>query len=133
MIQTLRAAEIRVVFDATLGRRAVGADALDVQIMKRPSELRHAFAARGDGLVDPEYGMLIAVKRDWLAIVEQISLGDVHVLERLLRMAEMLGYELACGIVDEDQQHTGLRSIFKPAMIASVDLHQLAVARAGKG
>ena len=57
--------------------------------MKRPSELRDAFAARAAGLVDAEYGVLVAVECHRLAVLEQIALGDVHVLEGRLGMAEM--------------------------------------------
>jgi hypothetical protein len=52
------------------GRRAVGTNALDVEIMKRPSELRDAFTARAAGLVDAKYGMLVAVECDRLAVLE---------------------------------------------------------------
>jgi hypothetical protein len=53
-----------------------------------------------------------------------IALGDVHVFESRLCVAEMRGYQLARGIVDKYQQHAGLGSILEPTVIGAVDLDQ---------
>ncbi len=52
-------------FNAALGRRCVGACPIDVELVKRQSELRRAFACSRGLLVDSEHARLVAVEREW--------------------------------------------------------------------
>ena len=100
--------------------------------MKRLPELRDAFIMRRACLIDAKYCVFVAVECDWLTVLEQISLRDVHVLERGLGVAEMHANQLAGGIVDEHQKCTRRRAALEPAVFGSVDLNQLAEAWSSK-
>jgi hypothetical protein len=54
------------------------------------------------------------------------SLALAHFMYRIGNEAQL--HQLACGVVDEDQQRAGLAALLEPAMIAAVDLDQIAVA-----
>lgn len=96
--------------------------------MKRPPELRHAFAASAAGLVYSKHCVLVAVKSYWLAILEQIAPRGVHVLKGRLGVAEMRGDQLTRSIVDEDQEDARLSPVLEPPVIRTVNLDQLAEA-----
>jgi hypothetical protein len=84
--------------------------------VKRPPELRHAFATRRADLVDTEHRVLVAVERDRFAVLEQIALGELHVLEGRLGLTEPHRDQLARRIVDEHEQHAHRRPGLEPAM-----------------
>ena len=56
----------------------------------------------------------------------EIALQGLEVGKGTLRGHEAQLHQPAAGIVDEDQQRARLRSILEPAMLAAVDLHELA-------
>jgi hypothetical protein len=45
---------------------------------------------------------------------------------RTLAESEFQMHETSCCVVDEDQQGTGIAPVFEPAMLAAIDLDQLA-------
>ena len=65
-------------------------------------------------------------------MVVQIPLLRTEVGIRALAGHEAQLHELACGIIDEDRQRTGLATLLEPAMIAPIDLDELTVALASK-
>src|SRR5689334_23652636 len=54
------------------GLTGVGTERVDVELVQGSPELRHAFASRARAVLDVEHARLVAVKRRWLAVREQI-------------------------------------------------------------
>src|ERR1700692_2243706 len=54
--------------DAPLGRRRVGANAVDVELVQRPRKLCVAGALVRAGMIYSENAGLVAVERQWLAV-----------------------------------------------------------------
>jgi hypothetical protein len=61
-------------------------------------------------------------------MIVHVALERSKVRVRALAGNEAQLHQLARGVIDEDQQRTGLASLLKPAVITSVDLDQLAIA-----
>jgi hypothetical protein len=76
--------------------------------------------------VDPKYASLVAVKRLRFAMAFQVSPGRFEIAEGRFRVGEMQDHEPAGRVVDVDQQRAGWRAVFKPAMVAAIDLDQFA-------
>ena len=53
----------------------------------------------------------------------EIALQRFEVGRRTLAWYEAELHQLACGVVDEDQQRAGLAALLEPAVLAAVDLH----------
>ena len=70
--------------------------------------------------------MLVGVEGDRAAMVLEIALAGLEVGEGALRAHEAQLHQPAGRIVDEDEQRAGVGAILEPAMLAAVDLHQLA-------
>src|SRR5829696_9113021 len=73
-----------------------------------------------------EYRMPVAVERDRAAMDLEVALQGLEVGEGTLRRHEAQLHEPAGRIVDEDEQRARVGAILEPAMLAAVDLHQLA-------
>jgi hypothetical protein len=65
-------------------------------------------------------------------MIVQIPLQRTEVGVRVLAGHEAQLHELACGVIDEDRQRTGIATLLEPAMIAPIDLDDLTVALASK-
>jgi hypothetical protein len=59
-------------FHATLSRRGIGTNPVDIKLVKRPSELRVTWSRDGARLVDTEDAGLVAVERERLAEALQV-------------------------------------------------------------
>ena len=66
-------------FNAALGRRCVGAYPIDVELVKRPSELRMALAGRRLLLIDPEHARFVAVECQWLPVALEIFMSRLKI------------------------------------------------------
>lgn len=69
---------------AALGRDGVGADAGDVQLVHRTTELRLTAAASHIIIVDAEHAGFVAVKCQRLAVLFQVTARGFKVGERVL-------------------------------------------------
>ena len=54
--------------------------------------------------------------------------GRLEIAEGRLGRGEVQGHQAAGRIVDEHQQRAGRRALFKPPVVAAIDLNELAVA-----
>lgn len=91
--------------DAPLGLWSVGADDVDVELIKRAAKLRQAAGAillRAMGR--SKDAMLVTIESQRLAPFPQIRLGGVEVVERVLGAGKTQMKQLAGRIVDEDEQ-----------------------------
>ena len=113
-------------FDPTFGLARAGAQDLDGEFGQRPAELGHALAALGVLLGHAEDGMPVAVEGNRAAMGLKIALEGLEVGKGTLRGHEPQLHELAGRIVDEDEQRAGVGTILEPAMLAAIDLDQLA-------
>ena len=93
---------------------------------KRPAELGHALAALGVLPGHAEHRVLVAVEGDRAAMGLEIALQGLEVGEGALRRHEAQLHQPAGRIVDEDEQGARVGAILEPAVLAAVDLHQLA-------
>ena len=91
-----------------------------------PAELGHALTALGVLPGHTEDRMPVAVEGDRAAMGLEIALESLEIGEGALRGHEAQLHEPAGGIVDEDEQRAGLGAVLEPAMLAAVDLDQLA-------
>ena len=57
----------------------------------------------------------------------QVAVKCLEVGLRALAWYEAQLHQLACRVIDEDQQRAGIGAVFEPPMIAAVHLHQFAV------
>lgn len=57
----------------------------------------------------------------------EVAMQRFEVGRRALTWNETQLHQPARRVVDEDQQRTGRGTVFEPAMLATVDLHQLSV------
>src|SRR5215218_872869 len=112
--------------DPPLGLTGVGTDNLDVELCQRPAELGHAITSGRLRLVDPEDGMLVGVKGDRLAVRLEIAPEHLKVRKGAFRRHEAQGHQAAGGIVHEHQKRAGWAAILEPAVLATIDLDQLA-------
>jgi len=110
---------------AALGRAGVGADAGDVQLVHRATKLRLTVAASRIFIVDEEHAGLVAVKRQRLAVLLQISARGFIIVERGLGADEMKLHQAVGCIIHTNQQRAGRAAFLEPAVIAAVDLYQL--------
>ena len=112
--------------DPALGRAAVGANDVDVQLVQRPAELGHAVPAHRAGLVDPEGGVLVRVEGNRFAVHLQVLTGGLEIVEGRLGVHEPQMQEPAGGIVNVDQQRASRSAVLEPPMLRAVDLDQVA-------
>ncbi|VGP55800.1 hypothetical protein SB02110_04989 [Klebsiella quasipneumoniae subsp. quasipneumoniae] len=115
---------------AALGRAGVGADAGDVQLVHRATELRLTVAASRIPVVNAEHAGLVAVKGQRLAVLFQVAARGFKVGERGLGADEMKLHQAAGRVIHVNQQRAGRTAFLEPAVIAAVDLYQFANARA---
>ncbi|AIE72242.1 Uncharacterised protein [Klebsiella pneumoniae] len=66
--------------NATFSLRAVGAYQLDPQFGKHPAELSDSSCGSAT-IIDPENAVLIAVERQWFAMLFKIRAGGHHVIK----------------------------------------------------
>ena len=96
------------------------------ELRQRPAELGHAIAAGRLLLADPEDGMLVGVEGHRLAVRLQIAPEHLKVRKGAFRRHEAQRHQAAGGIVHEHQKRAGRATILKPAVLAAIDLDQLA-------
>ncbi len=113
-------------FDPALGLAGVGADALDVRLVQRPPELGATAAIPCRRVVDAEHAGLVAVEGGRLAMPLQVGARRDKVAEDRLAVGEMDRHDAAGGVVDIDQRRAGRHPVFKPTMVAAVNLNRLA-------
>jgi hypothetical protein len=115
--------------DSSLGLRSVGADDVDVELVKGPPKLRQA---RGAILLrrmrGAEYAMLVAIKGDRLAPFLKLRLGGMEVVEDVLRSGKAQLQQFARGVVDIDEQGALRAAVLKPPVMRTIDWHQFAKA-----
>ena len=70
--------------------------------------------------------MLVAVEGDRAAMGLEVALQGLEIAEGTLRRHEAQLHQSAGRIVDEHEQGAGIGAILEPAMLAAVDLDQLA-------
>ena len=98
--------------------------------MQCPAKLGHAVTAQRPRVVDPKHAMLVAVERDRLARGLQIGTGSVEIGESQLTLDKLEVQQPAGRVLDEHQQSALRTAVFKPPVLAAVDLHQFADALA---
>jgi hypothetical protein len=69
-------------FHAPFGRRCIGADAIDVELVERPSELRIARAFDCARVIDSKDAVFVAVERQRLTVMHQLVARGLEVPER---------------------------------------------------
>src|SRR4051795_9906203 len=99
---------------------------LDVQLGQGPAELGHALAALGLPPGDAEHRVLVGVEGDRAAMRFEVALQGLEVGKGAFRGHEAQLQQPAGRVVDEDERRARVRPILEPAMLAAVDLHQLA-------
>jgi len=83
-------------------------------------------SARSLPVVDPEDGVLVAVKRHRLAVQLDVPARGFKVAEGRLGIREVQVHQPARGVINEDQQGAGRPPVFKPAMVAAINLDEFA-------
>jgi hypothetical protein len=76
-----------------------------------------------------KYAGAVAVERHRLAVRLDVLSGRLEIAESRLGRGEVQGHQTAGRVINKHQQRAGRCTLFKPAMIAAVDLNQLAQAR----
>ena len=112
-----------------LGLAAVGTPSVDVQLEHGPPVLGYALVGCARRGVAMEHARLVAVERHWLAMLFDIEPRRLEITEGRLGRGQVQGHQAAGRVVNKHQQRAGRRALLKPAMIAAVDLDQLAQAR----
>ena len=91
-------------FHPALGLRGIGADDVNVQLIKRPAELRQAarpvFLRR---MERAKNAMLVAVESQRLAPLLQIGLRRMQIVERVLRSGKAQMQQLAGRVIYVDE------------------------------
>lgn len=123
--QAILQSEVRTLH-TTFGLAAVGANALDVQLVHRSAELGIAVATLRRLMVTAEHAGFVAVEGQRLSMPLQVGAGGGEVAEGRFGLGEMQVHQLAGCIINEDQQRAGRSTILEPAMIAAIDLDQFA-------
>src|SRR5215217_8942938 len=90
------------------------------------AELGHATASCRILLADPEDGMLVGGERDRLAMRLQRAPEHLKIREGAFRRHKAQRHQAAGRIVHEHQKSAGRTAVFEPAVLAAVDLDQLA-------
>jgi hypothetical protein len=109
---------IKLVANPVKSLRQNRPDNVDVELIKRPPELRQSTGCvllRSMG--GAENAMLVAVERDRLAPLLQVSLRRVQIVEGVLRAGKAQMQQLAGGIVDIDEQGAFGTAILKPPVM----------------
>ncbi len=92
-------------FNSTLGLRGIGADDIDVQLIKRASELCQATGSIFlRGVSRAKHAMLVAVKCQRLTPLLQIGFCRMQIIECVLRSGKTQMQQLAGGVIDVDEQ-----------------------------
>jgi hypothetical protein len=111
--------------DAALGLGGVGAEDLDVEFMHGSCEL-------SDGGIVPKFffdgglaihfveGVFVDVKGDGASPEAKRVPHGGHEVEGVFDGHEATEEDLACGIVDEDQEHTSRAAAFEPVVVGPV-------------
>ena len=94
--------------------------------MQCPAKLGHAVTAKRPRVVDPKHAMLVAVERDRLAPGLQISAGGAEIGESRFALDKLQVHQPAGRVVDEHQQGALRPAVFKPPMLAAINLYQFA-------
>jgi hypothetical protein len=81
-----------------------------------------AVAAGGLFIIDPEYTVLITLKGLRFAILLNISARGIVISESRFRIREMQVHDAAGSIVNEYEERASRAAVFKPTVIAAVDL-----------
>lgn len=111
--------------DPALGLRGVGAEDIDVELMKGAAELGHATLGLL-WLVGAEDRVLVAVERDGLAVILQVGPRGLEIGKGALAGDEAQVHQATGGIVHEHQQGALRAATLKPPVLAAVHLDQLA-------
>lgn len=77
-------------------------------------------------IINPENAVLIAVKRQWFAMLLKILAGGHHVVKRRFSLAEAEMHQTASSIINEDEQAAFGGASFKPVMRRTINLNKYA-------
>jgi len=116
-------------FYSSLGLAGVRAQDLDVQLRQCTAQLRHVRAALRIRPVHAKDGVLVGVESGRAAMRHKITVQRFEVGSCALAGNESQLHQLARGVIDEDQQRA-VAALLEPAMIASINLDEFAVALA---
>ena len=113
--------------DPALRLRALGAEAVDVELAEGAPALGEPGAALGAvaGL-DVEDAQPVAVERHRLAVPLEVAPGRLEGVEGRLGRREAELHQPAGRIVDVDQQRAARAAALEPSVLAAVDLDELA-------
>ncbi len=103
-------------FDTALGLAAVGAQAIDIELVQRAPELGVAVAAGGIGPVDPEHTGLVAIERDRLAVALKVSPCRLEIRKSGFRRREAQRHQPAGSVIDVHQQRAGWCTVLEPGV-----------------
>lgn len=101
----------------------MGTKPLDVEFVQSAGKLRLALAT-GGLVIDPEHTGLVAVKRQRLAVSNEVIAQGAELGKGRFGMHKAQGGDLAGRIVYEHDGRTRWRSSLKPAVVATVNLDQ---------
>ncbi|CQT89970.1 Uncharacterised protein [Salmonella enterica subsp. enterica serovar Typhi] len=99
-------------------------DGLNVQFVHRTSKLRFAFAASGIFIVDPEDTGFVAIERQWLTMHFNIAPCRFKIGESRFRFYETKLHQTTGGVINVNQCCTLGSPVFKPVMVAAVNLYE---------
>ena len=94
------------------------------QLIHRTRELGRARAAQIVRQIHAKDAQFVAVQRQGLAPLRQILFGGFKIAERRLGVRKEQFPQTPGGIINEDQEHTGRGTLFKPGKGRTVYLHQ---------
>ena len=98
----------------------------DVELIEHPSKLRKPGAVIVLLVIVAEHAGLVAVECLRLAVAFQVRPACFEIAESRFREGEMQVHKPTGGMVDVEQKRAARRPVFKPAVIAVIDLDQFA-------
>ena len=84
---------------AAFGLRAMGAQNVDIELVKRAAKLRHAVAYLAVALEYAKDCVLVRVQCNRLAVALEVASCRRHIVKRSLRVDKAQLFELACCVV----------------------------------
>lgn len=106
--------------DAALGRTVVRPERVDVQLVHRAAELRHAATSLA-GCRAAKHAHLVAVQSDRLAMLLDIRARRLEVAERRFARREMLAHQPVRRVVDVHRQRAGRSPLVSPPLSRTRD------------
>src|SRR6185437_4188518 len=112
--------------DPALCLRGVGADDLDGEFGQGAPKLGYAsVGATGTFAGHSEDAVLVAVERHWPAVVPEVTLRGIKVVEGRFGSHEPELHQPPGGVVDVDEQRAALAAPLEPVVVGPVNLNEL--------